>query len=123
MRALPELQDVSSDLQIKNPQINVDIDRDKATALGVTAQQIENALYTAYGSRQVSTIYAPNNHYQVIMELEPEYQMDPAALSLLYIRSSNRTTGASGFGGQYKPGRGAVGGQPFRTASLGDHLL
>lgn len=89
MRALPELQDVSSDLQIKNPQINVDIDRDKATALGVTVAQIENALYSAYGSRQVSTIYAPNNQYQVIMELEPRYQMDPAALSLLNIRSQN----------------------------------
>jgi HAE1 family hydrophobic/amphiphilic exporter-1 len=89
MRTLPELQDVSSDLQIKNPQINVDIDRDKATALGVTVAQIENALYSAYGSRQVSTIYAPNNQYQVVMELEPIYQMDPAALSLLNIRSQN----------------------------------
>jgi hydrophobic/amphiphilic exporter-1 (mainly G- bacteria), HAE1 family len=89
LRALPELQDVSSDLQIKNPQINVDIDRDKATSLGVTPAQIENALYTAYGSRQVSTIYAPNNQYQVIMELQPEYQMDPSALSLLNIRSQS----------------------------------
>jgi HAE1 family hydrophobic/amphiphilic exporter-1 len=89
MRTLPELQDVSSDLQIKNPQVNVDIDRDKATALGVTVAQIENALYSAYGSRQVSTIYAPNNQYMVIMELEPRYQMDPAALSLLNIRSQN----------------------------------
>lgn len=87
MRAMSELQDVTSDLQVKNPQINVTIDRDKATALGVTAAQIENALYTAYGSRQVSTIYAPTNQYQVIMELEPKYQMDPAALSLLNIRS------------------------------------
>jgi len=89
MRTLPELQDVTSDMQINSPQINVEIDRDKAMALGVTAQQIENALYTSYGSRQISTIYAPNNEYQVIMELEPEYQMDPASLSLLYIRSSS----------------------------------
>jgi HAE1 family hydrophobic/amphiphilic exporter-1 len=89
MRPLPELQDVSSDLQIKNPQINVDINRDKATALGVTVAQIQNALYSAYGSRQVSTIYAPNNQYQVIMELEPKYQMDPASLSLLNIRSQS----------------------------------
>ncbi len=71
MRTLPELQDVSSDMQIKNPQINLDIDRDKATALEVTVAQIEDALYSAYGSRQVSTIYAPNNQYMVIMELEP----------------------------------------------------
>lgn len=88
MRALPELQDVTSDMQIKNPQVNIDIDRDKASALGVTAQQIEDALYYAYGSRQVSTIYAPNNQYQVILELEPKYQTDPSALSMLYIRSN-----------------------------------
>jgi HAE1 family hydrophobic/amphiphilic exporter-1 len=88
MKELPGFQDVTSDLQIKNPQVNVEIDRDKASTLGVTAQQIEDALYTSYGSRQISTIYAPNNQYMVIMELLPEYQLDPAALSLLYVRSS-----------------------------------
>ena len=88
MRALPQLQDVTSDLQIKNPQVNIDINRDKASALGITAQQIEDALYYAYGSRQVSTIYAPNNQYQVILELEPKYQTDPSALSMLYIHSN-----------------------------------
>lgn len=88
LRMLPELQDVTSDLQIKNPQVNLEIDRDKASALGVTAGQIEDALYSAYGSRQVSTIYAPNNQYQVILELEPKYQTDPLALFMLYIRSS-----------------------------------
>ena len=86
--ALPGLQDVTSDLQIKSPQVSVEIDRDKASALGVTAEQIENALYNAYGSRQVSTIYTPTNQYQVILELEPEYQEDPDALSLLYVRSA-----------------------------------
>ncbi|HEX9256136.1 MAG TPA: multidrug efflux RND transporter permease subunit [Candidatus Angelobacter sp.] len=88
LRGLAQLQDVTSDLQIKNPQVNVQIDRDKASALGVTAQQIEDALYTAYGTRQVSTIYAPNNTYRVIMELEPEFQRDPGSLSMLYIRST-----------------------------------
>jgi HAE1 family hydrophobic/amphiphilic exporter-1 len=68
--------------------VNVDIDRDKASALGVTAQQVEDALYSAYGSRQVSTIFTPSNQYQVIMELMPQYQVDPSALSMLYIRSS-----------------------------------
>ncbi|MFB3916588.1 MAG: efflux RND transporter permease subunit [Terriglobales bacterium] len=87
MRAMPGLQDVTSDLQIKNPQVNVSIDRDKASALGLTADQIENALYSAYGSRQVSTIYAPNNSYQVIVELEDQYKDDPNALSMLYVRS------------------------------------
>jgi HAE1 family hydrophobic/amphiphilic exporter-1 len=80
---------VTSDLQISNPQVNIEIQRDKASALGVTAQQVEDALYTAYSSRQISTIFAPNNQYQVIMELDPRYQLDPNALSLLYIRSSN----------------------------------
>jgi len=83
------LQDVTSDLQITNPQVNVDIDRDKASALGITANQVEDALYTAYGQRQISTIYAPNNAYRVITELENQYQLDPSALSLLYVRSSN----------------------------------
>jgi hydrophobic/amphiphilic exporter-1 (mainly G- bacteria), HAE1 family len=89
MRTLPELQDVTSDLQIKNPQINVVIHRDTASTYGVTADQIENALFSAYGDRWVSTIYAPNNEYKVIMELEPQYQMDPNAMSMLYIGSSN----------------------------------
>ena len=89
LRKLPGLLDVTSDLQIANPQVNVEIDRDKASALGVTANQIEDALYTAYGSRQISTIFAPNNEYRVIMELEPQYQLDPAALRMLYIRSSS----------------------------------
>ena len=89
MKQLPGLQDVTTDLQIKNPQVNLHIDRDKALALGVTPQQIETALYTAYGQRQVSTIYAPNNEYWVIMELEPQYQRDPQMLSYLYVRSAN----------------------------------
>jgi HAE1 family hydrophobic/amphiphilic exporter-1 len=88
MRELPGLQDVTSDLQIKNPQVNVQIDRDKASALRLTANQIEDALYSAYGARQISTIYTSINQYEVIVELEPQYQMDPSALSMLYIRSS-----------------------------------
>ena len=88
IRALPGLQDVTSDLQIKSPKVNIDIDRDKASMLGVTAQQVEEALSTAYASRQISTIYAPNNEYRVIMELKPEYQLEPSTLSMLYIRSS-----------------------------------
>jgi len=89
LRELPQLQDVTSDLQIKNPQVNVEIDRDKASSLGITAAQVESGLSMAYSAQQVSTIYAPNNQYQVIMQVLPEYQMDPAALSLLYIRSAN----------------------------------
>ncbi|MBI5407302.1 MAG: efflux RND transporter permease subunit [Nitrospirae bacterium] len=88
LRNLDILQDVTSDLQIKNPQVNMQINRDEAASLGITARQIEEALYTAYGSRQISTIYAPNNQYMVTMEVEPQYQMEPSALSMLYIRSA-----------------------------------
>jgi hydrophobic/amphiphilic exporter-1 (mainly G- bacteria), HAE1 family len=85
VRELPELQDVTSDLQIRNPQVAVDIDRDRAAALGVTAEQVETALYDAYGSRQVSTIYTPADQYWVIMELQPEHQRDLSALNQLYV--------------------------------------
>jgi hydrophobic/amphiphilic exporter-1 (mainly G- bacteria), HAE1 family len=88
LKQLPGLQDVTSDLQITSPQVVVDIDRDKALALDVTADQIENSLYNAYGQRQISTIYTPTNQYWVIMEVEDQYQADPAALSLLYVKSN-----------------------------------
>jgi HAE1 family hydrophobic/amphiphilic exporter-1 len=91
MAQLTGLRDVTSDLLIKNPQVLVNIDRDKASALGVNAQQVEDALYTAYGQRQISTIYAPNDEFWVVMALEDKYQRDPAALSMLYIRSSSGT--------------------------------
>jgi HAE1 family hydrophobic/amphiphilic exporter-1 len=89
MRATAGFQDVTSDLQIRNPQVLLEIDRDKASALGVTPQQIENALSDAYSQRQVSTIYTPTNEYWVILEIEPKFQRDPSALGLLHIRSSN----------------------------------
>ena len=88
MSQIPGLRDVNTDLQIANPQVNVEIDRDKASALGVTAFQVEDALASAYGDRQISTIYRPENEYKVIVELEPQYQRDPNVLAMLYIRSS-----------------------------------
>jgi len=87
LRGLSQLQDVTSDLQIKNPQVTVQIDRDKSAALNVDPRTVEDALYSAYGSRQISTIYAPNNQYKVIMELQPQFQLDPSALSMLYVHS------------------------------------
>ena len=89
LRALPQLQDVTSDLQIKNPQLTVEVDHDKAYALGVSPSQVSDALYSAYGTRQIITIYTPNNEYYVIVELLPQYQRDPDKLSLLYIRSNS----------------------------------
>src|SRR5205807_8034764 len=88
IRGLAGIEDVSTDLLLKNPQVVVDMDRNRVSALGLTANQVENALYNAYGSRQVSQIYAPNNQYQVILQVAPEFQKDPAAMSLLYVRSN-----------------------------------
>jgi HAE1 family hydrophobic/amphiphilic exporter-1 len=88
LRGMAILQDVNSDLQIKNPQLNLKIDRDRAAVLGVDPAQIETTLYSAYGARQVSTIFTPTNQYQVIMELSPKYQAEPSALELLRFRSN-----------------------------------
>jgi HAE1 family hydrophobic/amphiphilic exporter-1 len=82
---VPGLADVTSDLQIKNPQVQVAIDRDRAAALGIDVNQIESALYNAYGARQVSTIYTPNDQYWVVMELLPQYQRDLSAMNLLHL--------------------------------------
>jgi len=87
-RQLQGLEDVSSDLLLKNPQVTVDMDRNKVSTLGLTANQVENALYNAYGTRQVSQIYAPNNQYQVILQVAPQFQNDPTAMSQLYVRAS-----------------------------------
>jgi hydrophobic/amphiphilic exporter-1 (mainly G- bacteria), HAE1 family len=85
LHAIPGLTDVTSDLQIKNPEVRVSINRDRASALGIDANQIENALYNAYGARQVSTIYTPNDQYWVVMELLPQYQRDLSAMNLLHL--------------------------------------
>jgi hydrophobic/amphiphilic exporter-1 (mainly G- bacteria), HAE1 family len=88
LHTLPGLVDVTSDLQITRPEVTVQIEREKASALGVSAQQIEMALNNAYGSRQVSTIYTATNQYWVILELAPRYQTDPSVMPMLYVRSS-----------------------------------
>ena len=88
MRQIPGLTDVSSDMQVASPELTLDIDRDRASALGVNAGQVEEALYSAFGSRQVSTIFKPNNDYQVILELLPQYQRNPDSVNLLYIHAT-----------------------------------
>jgi hydrophobic/amphiphilic exporter-1 (mainly G- bacteria), HAE1 family len=88
LRDLPLLQDVTSDLQISNPEIHVAIDRDRASSMGVSAREIEETLYDAYGSRQVSTIFTANDQYWVILELLPEFQRDLAAFQSLYVRGT-----------------------------------
>ncbi|HKQ04499.1 MAG TPA: multidrug efflux RND transporter permease subunit [Blastocatellia bacterium] len=89
LRQLPILQDVTTDLQITSPQVTVEMDRDKAQSLGISAIQLESALYSAYAQRQVTTIYTPSNQYWVLMEVAPEYEADPAALSLLYVKTAS----------------------------------
>jgi HAE1 family hydrophobic/amphiphilic exporter-1 len=88
LRSLPGLIDVTSDLQITRPQVTVDIEREKAAALGVSAQSIEQTLNNAYGERQVSTIYTATNQYWVILQLAERYQRDPSVMPMLYVRSS-----------------------------------
>ena len=87
LKADPMFRDVNSDLRISNPEVTLTLDRDRAASLGISPQTIEEALYSAYGTRQVSTILAPNNQYYVMLELNPEYQRDASAFQYLYIRS------------------------------------
>jgi len=87
MRELPMIRDVSSDLQVRNPQLRIDVDRDRAAALGLNISQVQSALYNAFGSRQISTILGTANDYPVILELLPEFQRDPSAINLLHVRS------------------------------------
>jgi HAE1 family hydrophobic/amphiphilic exporter-1 len=88
LRAIPMLTDVTSDLLIENPQVTVDIDREAAGRLAVSAAEIENTLYDAFGQRQVSTIYTATNEYWVVLEVMPKYQTDVASLGSLYVRST-----------------------------------
>ncbi|MEI8108553.1 MAG: efflux RND transporter permease subunit [Verrucomicrobiota bacterium] len=88
LRQIPGLIDVTSDLQITNPQVLVKIQRDRAAALGISANQIESALANAYSSQQVSTIYTATNQYRVILEVLPSFQSNPQDLDSLYLRSS-----------------------------------
>jgi HAE1 family hydrophobic/amphiphilic exporter-1 len=117
------IEDLTSDLEVSSPQVDVQIDRDKAAALGVTASQIENAFYDAYGPRWVSTIYAPVNEYKVLLELAPRFQADPSALSLLYFKATptqGGSSGSNGSGGSGGSGGANLGGlTPNPNASAG----
>jgi HAE1 family hydrophobic/amphiphilic exporter-1 len=108
LRTLHEREDVTSDLQIRNPQVNLKIDRDRAAALGISSQQIEEALYNAFGSRQVSTIYTPDNQYWVILELIPERQRDVTALQQLHVRSASGDLVPLGAVASMTPGLGPL---------------
>ena len=102
---LPGLQDVTTDLYVKNPQLRVDVDREKAAVYGVTVDQVRQELYNAFGSRQVATIYTANNDYQIILETEPEFRSDPSQLANIFVKTS---AGAGG-GAAGAPGAGVTG--------------
>ncbi len=108
--SLPQLANVSSDLQIARPQVTVQINREKASMMGVSVQSIESALNNAFSSAQISSIYTATSQYFVIMELKPEYQRDPSALSQLYVRATTSVGAAGGAGAGGSGGSGALGG-------------
>ncbi len=82
------LQDVNSSLELSNPEIQIDILRDRAAVLGVSSQQIESALYNAYGGRRISTLYGATDQYNILLELDPKFQRDINALRSLFVQSS-----------------------------------
>jgi HAE1 family hydrophobic/amphiphilic exporter-1 len=108
MQEIPGLADVTSDLQIRNPEVRVEIARDRAAALGIDVNQIESALYNAYGARQVSTIYTPNDQYWVVMELLPQYQRDLSAMDLLHITGRQGVSVPLGSLARVTPGTGPL---------------
>ena len=119
----PSLLDVSSDLQLENPELNVEIDRDRALLLGISPRQIEDTLYSAYGKRVVSTINGANDQYDVIMEFLPRYRTDASVLDKLYIRSSQgKLVPLTSVASAARGGRPAVD-QPYRATAFGDPVV
>ena len=120
---VPGLLDVTTDLYIKNPQMTVDIDREKAAVYGVTVDQVRNQLYNAFGARQVGTIYMPSNDYQIILEAQPQFRVDPSDLSKLYMKTSSGPDHSAGCGGEADADRGGAADQPSGPAARGDDLV
>jgi HAE1 family hydrophobic/amphiphilic exporter-1 len=102
---VPGLTDVSIDLYIKNPQMTLEVDREKAAVYGITIDQIRQELFNAFGARQVATIYTATNDYQVILESQPQFQADPSQLQNIFVKTN--VPGAGGAGAQ--PGAGVNG--------------
>ena len=88
---IPGLLDVTTDLYIKNPQVTIQVDREKSAVYGLTVDQVRQELYNAFGARQVATIYSPVNTYQVILEAQPEFQAGPDDLARIYLKTTNGT--------------------------------
>jgi len=104
----PELMDVNTDIQATTPEVEIKVGRPLAAALGITQDRVEQTLASAYGQRQVSTIYAPTNQFKVLLELEPKYQRDPKQLSKLYVHSTSGKMVPLGAVAQLTPGTGPL---------------
>ena len=104
---LPGLLDVTTDLYISNPQVMIDVDREKAAAYGITVDQVRQELFNAFGNRQVATIYTASNDYQVILETKPEFRSDPASLANIFVKTNNAA--GTALGGTGGPGSGIAG--------------
>src|SRR5437762_7382774 len=89
MHKLPQLQDVATDQQIAAPHMAIEIDRDAASRLGLSASLIDETLYDAFGQRQIATMYTSTNQYKVVLEVSPQFQNDPTALSRIYVSGPN----------------------------------
>jgi HAE1 family hydrophobic/amphiphilic exporter-1 len=113
---LPGLLDVTTDLYVANPQVMIDVDREKAAAYGVTVDQVRQELFNAFGNRQVATIYTPSNDYQVILETKPEFRADPTSLEKIYVKTS--TGGATGAPGSGVTGSGTPSGMAIPLSAV-----
>jgi hydrophobic/amphiphilic exporter-1 (mainly G- bacteria), HAE1 family len=100
------LRDVTTDLYIKNPQMTIEVDREKAAVYGITIDQIRQELFNAFGARQVATIYTATNDYQVILESQPQFQADPSQLQNIFVKTNGSGAGSGGATG---PGSGVNG--------------
>ncbi|MEA2966072.1 MAG: hypothetical protein QOI46_6170 [Alphaproteobacteria bacterium] len=100
------LRDVTTDLYIKNPQMTIEVDREKAAVYGITIDQIRQELFNAFGARQVATIYTATNDYQVILESQPQFQADPSQLQNIFVKTNGSGAGSGGAAG---PGAGVNG--------------
>jgi HAE1 family hydrophobic/amphiphilic exporter-1 len=107
---VPGLLDVTTDLNVTNPQVMIDVDREKAAVYGITIDQVRQELFDAFGNRQVATIYTPSNDYQVILETKPEFRTDPSSLQNIYVKTNGGGTGPSPTTGTAAgPGGGVTG--------------
>ena len=105
---LPGLTDVTTDLYVTNPQVMIEVDREKSAVYGVSIDQVRQELYNAFGTRQVATIYTPSNDYQVILEAKPEFRTDPSSLSKIYVKTTGGGAATGGTAGS-GPGSGVTG--------------